>query len=184
MPTLNDPNGTACLVSGEGRLAINGVAQTPARHMNIEHGETFTVLVDVTSATTDDDFFYLKNNEDEDLVIYKIEGWCDDANQEIKVVLGATDAGTAAGDTLTPVAMNAGSGVVPDVTCTQDATDLAITGGSVATLLKFNTVALQLASWYFQGGIVIPKNKRLHMEAALAGLINLNIYFYFDHTGE
>ena len=182
MPTVNDPNGQPGTISSEGRMAIDGVAESPARHINIRHGKTFSVLVDVTTATTDDDFFYLKNNEDDDLVIYKIEGWCDDANQEVKVLLGATDAGTDGGDALTPVALNAGSGIVPDVTCTQDATDLAITGGSVVTLLKFNTVALQLGSWYFQGGLVLPQNKRLHMEASLDGLINLNIYFYFNHV--
>jgi len=184
MPTINDANGQPATISSEGRLAIDGVAQSPALHNNARHGDTFSILVDVTTASTDDDFFYLLNNEDEDIIIYRIEGWCDDASQEIKILLGASDAGTAAGDTLTPVAMNAGSGVVPDITCTQDATDLAITGGSAISLLKFNAVALQPGMWNYSEGIVLPKNKRLHMEAALAGLINLNIYFYFDHTTE
>jgi len=134
--------------------------------------------VDVTTSSTSDDFFYLKNKGDDSISIYRIEGWCDDANQEIKILLGATDAGTDAGDDLTSVALNAGSGNVPDIDCTQDATDLAITGGSAVTLLKFPTTALEYQKWSFSEGIVIPKNKRLHMEAALAGLINLNIYFF------
>ena len=137
------------------------------------------MLVDITSATTDDDFFYLKNNNEDELVITRIEGWCADANQEIKVLLGATDAGTNAGDALTPGNMNSGSGQVADVDCTQDATDLAITGGTVVSLLKFPTTALERAEFLFPEGMVLQKNQRLHMEAALAGLINLNIYFYF-----
>ncbi len=178
MPTLNDPNGTPANVDSEGRLETYSVIQAESLHGN-KDGDTYSVLVDVTSATTDDDFFYLKNNEDVNLIIYHIEGWCDDANQEIKVLIGATDAGTDAGDALTPVNMNTGSGGEADVDCTQDATDLAITGGSAVTLLKFPTTALELAKWDFPSGIIVPKNKRLHMEASLAGLINLNIFFYF-----
>jgi len=179
MPTMNGPSGTPVIVNSEGKLQAACVTRPSMLHVNKDHGSCFSVLVDVTSGTTDDDFFYLKNNEDDDLQIFKIEGWCDDANQEIKVLLGATDAGTDAGDALTPVAMNAGSGEVPDIDCTQDATDLAITGGNVVTLLKFPTTALELATFEFKSQIIIPKNQRLHMEAALAGLINLNIYFFF-----
>ena len=179
MPTINDANGTPAKVTDAGKLKVYGVVESEELHENEDNGTSFSVLVDVTSATTDDDFFYLKNNSDDDLIIYKIEGWCDDANQEIKVLIGATDAGTDAGDALTPRALNAGSGEVANVDCTQDATDLAITGGNAVTLLKFPTTALELASWDFSSGIILPKNTRLHMEAALAGLINLNIFFYF-----
>ena len=179
MPTVNDANGEPLLINSEGRALTYAITEPESGHVNEDHGKCFSVLVDVTTATTDDDFFYLKNNETEQLVIYRIEGWCDDASQEIKILLGATDAGTAAGDALTPVALNAGSGEVPAIDCTQDATDLAITGGSAVDLLKFSTVALTKDKWDYPSGIILPKNYRLHMEAALAGLINLNIFFYF-----
>jgi len=179
MPTLNDPSGTPALINSEGKLNTVSVTSCDAHHTNEHEGECYSVLVDVITATTDDDFFYLKNNDDKYLVLFRIEGWCDDANQEIKVLTGATDAGTDAGDALTPVNMNTGSGNVADIDCTQDATDLAITGGSVVTLLKFPTTALERDSWTFPEGIIVPKNQRLHMEAALDGLINLNLFFYF-----
>lgn len=179
MPTLNDPNGRAAKVDEEGKLTTHSIVEEEALHVNVDEKETYVVLVDVTSASTADDFFYLKNTDDKDLVIYRIEGWCDDAEQEISVLIGATDAGTDAGDALVPVNMNAGSGNTADCDCTQDATDLAITGGRTIALLKFPATVLELASWDFQSGIILPKNQRCHMEAALAGLINLTIYFYY-----
>jgi len=171
-------SGNIADVNDDLELLVKALSQNPIERAN-ENGNAYSVLVDVTSATTDDDFFYLKNKDDRDLVVYKIEGWVDDANQEIKILLGATDAGTDAGDALTPVNMNTGSGNDADVDCTQDATDLAVTGGSVVELLKFSTTALELAKWDFPAGLILTKNNRMHMEAALAGLINLNIFFYF-----
>ncbi len=179
MPVINDPDGQAAKVTEEGQLNTRAIIDVEALHVNRDEKQAFSVLVDVTSATTDDDFFYLKNNDERDLIIHRIEGWCDDANQEIKIIIGATDAGTDAGDALTPVNMNTGSGEVANVDVTQDATDLAITGGNTVSLLKLPTTALQLETFEFSEGIVLPKNSRLHMEASLAGLINLNIYFYF-----
>ena len=175
---ITNKDGVSADVNEDAQLLVRSVRETEESFAN-KNGNSYSVLVDVTSATTDDDFFYLKNKDDMDLVVYHIEGWCDDANQEIKVLIGATDAGTDAGDALTPVNMNTGSGNLADIDCTQDATDLAITGGSTVTLLKFPVTALELASWDFSSGIIVPKNRRLHMEAALAGLINLNIFFYF-----
>ena len=179
MPVNKDPDGTAQHVNKEHRALTFSITEDEALHVNDDEGEAYSVLVDITPATTDDDFFYLKNKSIKDLVIYEIEGWCADANQEIKILIGATDAGTNAGDTLTPINMRSISGGSADVDCAQDATDLAISGGNVVSLLKFPTTALELATFTFSAGIIITQNQRLHMEAALAGLINLNIYFYF-----
>jgi len=142
-------------------------------------GDAYCALGDVTSATTDDDFFYLKNNDARDLVIYKIQGWCDDAEQEISIYLGGTDAGTDAGDAVTPGNLNASSGNAANVDCTTDATDLAITGGHVVDLLKFHNTVLTLGSWDYPSGLILPTGSRMHAQAALAGLINFNVFFYF-----
>ena len=180
MPTVNDPDGPAQRVNAEGRALTYSVVEGEGLHVNEDEAEAYTVMVDVTTASTDDDFFYLKNTSSKELIVSKIEGWCDDANQEISVYLGATDAGTDAGDALTPANLNAGSGNAADVDCTQDATDLAISGGRVVRLLKFPPVALTREEFDFEStGLIITKNQRLHMQAALAGLINLNITFYF-----
>ena len=183
MPMLTGPDAKPAEVNSEGQLATRSIIEELAFHANHDWESLYTVLVDVTTASTDDDFFYIKNTDVRDIVIYKISGWCDDANQEIKVLIGGTDAGTNDGDALTPVNLNAGAiSKAADVDCTQDATDLAITGGSVCRLLKFPTTALELAEFDFVSGIIIPKNQRLHLEAAIAGLINLNITFFFNEV--
>ena len=180
MPTVNDPNGNPMHVTDDGRAKTYSIIETEGLHVNEDEAGAYTVMVDVTTDGTTNDFFYLQNTASADLIITKIEGWCDDENQEISIFLGGTDAGTAAGDMLVPANLNAGSGNSADVVCTQDATDLAITGGRVVRLLKMPVTALELVTFNFQDtGLIIPKNQRLHLEAALAGLINLNITFYF-----
>ena len=144
-----------------------------------QSGNAYSALVDVTVATTDDDFFYLKNNDSRPLIIYKIEGWCDDAEQEISVILGASDDGTGAGDAIVPANLNSAYGAAASVDCASDATDLAITGGIAVDLLKFHNTALTLGSWDYPGGLILGPGGRLHMEAALAGLVNLTVFFYF-----
>ncbi len=179
MPTVNDADGQPAVVDSDGRLAVRAVRETEAKHINLAEQEAYSVLVDVTTAGANEDFFYLKNNDDKAVVIYRIEGWCDDISQEISVLIGGTSAGQDAGDALIPVNMNAGSGQVANVDCTQDATDLVIPGGSAVTLLKFPVTPYEREVFYFEAGIILTKNKRLHMQALLAGLINLNIYMYF-----
>ena len=142
-------------------------------------GDAYVVLSDITSAATTNDYFYLMNNDTRDLVVYEIEGWFDDAKQEISIYIGAMDDGTGNGDTLTPVNMNTGSGNAANVECTQDATELAITGGSVAGLLKFSETALLYRKFSFPAGIIVAPGTRFHLECLLNGLCNTNVYFYF-----
>lgn len=179
MATINDANGTPAKVNSKGKLKVYAVTEPEGLHINEDDGEAYTVMIDVTTSSTDDDFFYLQNTNDVPLIVTKIEGWCANANQEIQVAIGGTSDGTGAGDTLTPANMNAGSGNTADVICTQDATDLAIPGGRTVRLLKFPTTALEREDFHFPEGVILPKNQRLHMQAALAGLININVSFYY-----
>ena len=179
MGTINDANGTPAKVNSSGRLKVYSVVEPEELHICEDYGRAFSISIDCTTGTADDDFFYLKNNDDDDLIITKIEGWCA-ANQEIQVVLGATGPGQfASGDDIAPVAANVGSGQVADVDCASDETDLAIPGGSVYRLLKFSPTALTREDFHFPEGIILPKNTRLHLQAAGASLINLNMFFYF-----
>ncbi len=163
-------------VNSDNELAVS--AQSQALRANLK-GDSYSALCDVTSASTDDDFFYLMNTSARNLIIYKIQCWCDDAKQEISVLIGATDAGTAAGDTITPGNLNQSKSNVADVTCTSDATDLAITGGTAIDLLMNHTTAEIMTSFDFPAGIILGPNGRMHCQAALAGLINMNVFFYF-----
>ena len=171
------PGGVTAETTDSGQLMVD--AKTSALYAN-RKGNAYSILVDVTSPTTDDDFFYLKNNDARTLVIHKIEGWCDDSEQEISVLIGASDAGTDAGDAIVPGNLNSTYGNTAMVDCTSYATDLAITGGRAVDLLKFHNTALSLGSWDYPGGIILGTGGRLHMNAKLDGLINLTVFFYFD----
>ena len=168
--------GEAVDVNSNSQMLVD--AMTAALFANSK-GNAYSALVDVTSATTDDDFFYMKNNDARPLVIYKIQGWCDDAEQEISILIGASDDGTGAGDAIVPGNLNQGFSNSADVDCFEDATDLAITGGTAIDLLKFHNTVLTLGSWDYPSGIILSSGGRIHMAAALAGLINLNVFFYF-----
>ncbi len=162
-------------VNASNELAVSTAAEALVANVA---GRAYSALVDVTAATTDDDFFYLRNNDARDLVVYKIEGWCDDAEQEISILLGATDDGTGNGDVITPRSLNTDAAAAL-VDCFEDATDLAITGGNGVDLLKFHNTVLTLGTWDYPSGIILKSGGRMHMEVALAGLINLNVFFYF-----
>ena len=174
----------AMIVGASGRTAQvteNNQLMVDTRHeaaFAAQNGLAFSALVDATSATTDDDFFGLKNNDTKDLVIYKIVGWFDDASQEITISLGATDAGTDLGDVITPGNLRVGGGPA-NVDCVSDETDLAYTGGVAVDLLKGHTTLLIESVWEYPSGLILPSGTRMHAAAALAGLINLNVFFYF-----
>ena len=174
---IKDSDGiNAAKVNNKHELYISTGAEALKANLR---GDAYSALGDVTSGATTDDFFYLKNNDPRDLVIYKIQGWSDDANQEISILIGATDAGQDAGDAVTPGNLNAGSSNAANVDCTTDATDLVITGGRIVDTLKFHNTVLTLGSWDYPAGIILRSGSRMHAEAALAGLLNFNVFFYF-----
>lgn len=162
----------------KGAVAVS--TATEALKANLK-GNCYSVLCDITSAVAAKDFFFLRNADPRDLVIFKIEGWADDASQEVTVELNATDDGQAiaAGDAITPINMNSAFANVADVVCAEDATDLAVTGGVTAALLAFHSTALQLTTFDFPAGIVLAQGRRLHCNCSIDGLINMNVFFYF-----
>jgi hypothetical protein len=180
MPTVNDANGMPVKITDEGSMKCYSVIESEGLHVNEDEEEAYTVQIDVTPATTDDDFFYLRNTDARELVLSKISGWAADANQIISVYIGGTSAGTDAGDALIPANLNAGSANTADCDCTQDVTDLAIPGGRVVRYLKFSPTALTVSEFNFEStGLILPKNQRLHLQAAIAGNIRLQITFYY-----
>ena len=58
---IHGPNGTAVVVNTAGKMEVCSITKVHSLHTNVDHGEMYSVLVDVTTASTDDDFFYLKN---------------------------------------------------------------------------------------------------------------------------
>jgi len=168
---------------GKAKIEKNAVAvstATEALKANLK-GNCYSALCDVTSAVAAKDFFFLRNADERDLVIFKIEGWADDASQEVTIELNATDDGQAivAGDVIIPINMNSAFDNAAAVVCASDATDLAVTGGDTAAILAFDAVALQHRAFDFPAGIILSTGRRLHCNCSIDGLINMNVYFYF-----
>ncbi len=172
--TISGASGKVTDVTQNNQLLVDTRAEAAFACQN---GNAYSALADVTVASTDDDFFHLTNNDTRDLVIYKIQGWADDASQEITIELGG-GSDTGNGDVITPGNLRAGGGAA-SVTCVEDATDLAVVGGTAVDLLKLHATVLLLSTYDYPSGLVLPSSTSMHANAALAGLINLNVFFYF-----
>jgi hypothetical protein len=61
--TIRDGKGGGILagVNSEHRLLVSSVSRSKEHHANIEHGEAFTMLVNLTPTGAGDCFFYFKN---------------------------------------------------------------------------------------------------------------------------
>lgn len=174
--------------TGSGRIAavigneLQVTTEAAALKANLR-GDAYTVVVDnIDPSGAGHDWFYMKNNDYRNLIIYKIEGWCVDANEEWNVLLGAT-AGTTAeadGDVELQVNNNSGFTNTADVLCISDTANLAVTDGSIVTTLKFHATTLLFETFLFPSGIILAPGTRLHMEAAVGDVVDMHLYFYME----
>lgn len=172
--------------TGSGVLAsvvnneLNVTTESEALKANMR-GDAYTVVVDdVDPGGGAEDWFFMRNSDTRDLIIYKIEGWCVDVDEEWNVLVGATDDGLAvsAGDVELQVNNNSGFANTADVYCASDDTDLAVTGGTLLTTLKFHHTTLLFETFNFPSGIILAPNTRLHMEAKVGDVVDMHLYFY------
>jgi len=162
----------------------NTILQVSTTHEALRanrNGDAYCAVANnVDPASADDDWFYLKNKDRRDLVVYKIEAWATDTNQDITIYIGGTDDGQAPKDVVVPVNMNAGSGKIADADCCTDETDLAVSGGVVVYKMKLGATAESLGTFNFPGGLVLTTNNRLWLQNGTNhDVVNANVYFYF-----
>lgn len=178
---IEDGGGTSDLVAVV-HNELNVTTESEAMKANVR-GDAYTVIVDdIDPGGGGQDWFYMKNNDTRNVVIYKIEGWCVDVNEEWNVLVGAT-AGTTAeadGDVEIQVNNNSGFANTADVLCISDDTNLAVTGGTILTTLKFHATTLLFETFNFPSGIILAPGTRLHMEAKVGGVVDMHLYFYME----
>ena len=170
---IQDPStGQAASVSSEGKLESVAVCRDYQEHVNKDEGDSYSILIDATTAAVDDQFFYLKNNGNDDLHITSVKGFVS-ADTEIKVLTGVT--GTATGPaTIVPVNRNGGSGNTLDATV-QEGADLQLTGGSAVDLFEMLAASTSLFKLSWASHIILPKNSTLVFESSAASTINLTV---------
>lgn len=166
---IKDGRGTseAAQVTEEGCLCAKAITLPMAQHINIEHQEAYSIIIDKTPTAAGDCFLYLRN--DSDLNMYVTSGKISAATDEtVRVKL--KDVGTPVGGTANvPVNRNAGSGKLADVTC-QDGVDITgLSGGEIVEQVDVDG-AVGSVKYEWESTFIIPKNQTLTMYAVTGGI--------------
>lgn len=149
-------------------------------HINQDHGEFYSIVLDQAPTAGDDCILYVKNNNDKDMLISSIAIF---ASGAVEVYMKLQDSGTRnAVAALTPVNRNAGSGNAADCTCEQGA-DL---DGGAATLgggTEVERIAVEANKQTLKvdwcSAIIIPKNQTMTLWASAIVTVNATIGIYF-----
>ena len=182
---IEDGKGTGykAKVNNENCLCAEAIAVPFELHVNHDHGDFYSIVLNQVPTAGDDCILYLKNDDDKDLLISSITLF---ASGAVEVYAKLGDTGTRNGAAaLTPVNRNAGSGNAADCTCEQGA-DL---DGGAATLaggaeveriaVEANKQSLKIC-WC--SGIIIPKNQTMTLWASAIVTVNATIGVAF-HDG-
>jgi len=159
----------------DNKLRTYSVVELEQHHVNEDSGESYSILIDATTAAVDDQFFHIKNTGTDEIHITSIKGFVS-ADTEIKVLIGVTGTATAATDIL-PVNRNAGSGKTL-VATVEEGADLQMTGGSVVDLFRLDSAAVSIDKITWGSTLILPKNGTLALESSAAAIMNLTVSCY------
>ena len=168
-------------VNEENCLCAKAINVPVEHHVNQDHGEFYSIVLDQAPAAGDDCILYLMNDDDKDLLLSSVAIF---ASGAVEVYMKISDSGTRNGaGALTPVNRNAGSGNEADCTCEQGA-DL---DGGAATLgggTEIDRIAVEANKQTLKiewcSAIIIPKNQTMTLWASAIVTVNaiMGIYFY------
>lgn len=159
-------------VDSENHLRVNAVAQSLLRHINLDHGEAYSMVFEDASAAAgaDDSLLYILNLSDKNLIISRISWYSDTANEwtfKVGVAATATTGGNITA--VTPVNLNVASALSAEGTfLTDDGDTMILTGGS-----EIAKVYLAVSTQYtldFVPEIVLAKNDAFGMFKLTAGV--------------
>ncbi len=183
MPEVNDPKGYPQQVTKGGKARTYGIVESEERHAG-EHGNAYCAVVEADPNGTDKDFFYLKNNDSNDLIIYKIRISTGTLDIDVDIKLGVTGTPTS-GTPVVPANIRSGDGGVADVTCEYRDEDLALTGGTVVDTLYIDKDFVGEQEFDYPAGIVLPKNQALVFNCVAVDPtadINFSVFFFFNEV--
>ena len=170
-------------VNEENCLCAESIAVPFELHVNHDHGDFYSIVLDQAPAAGDDCILYLLNDDDKDMMISSITIF---ASGAVEVYAKLGDSGTRNGAAvLTPVNRNAGSGNAAECTCEQGA-DLDGGGATLAGGNEVERIAVEANKQSLKicwcSGIIIPKNQALTLWASAVVTVNATIGVAF-HNG-
>lgn len=133
MMLIEDGRGTGhkAQVTSEGFLSTESVGIPFAFHINHDHQEAYSIILEKTPVAAGDCFFYIKNNSEDDMIGVDIT-LAVDTNPEIIELWGGL-VGTPIGGTVnTPINLNLGSAKKADVICYEGTDITGLLGGGKA----------------------------------------------------
>ena len=157
MPMIEDGTGKGYKVKidDENMAHVLSTEAHLCHHINLAHGEAYSVVVSKTPTGAADCFLYLKNTDDDDLIISSVLLYAA-TDESVQIKLG--DSGTTSGGTANvPTNRNAGSGNSADCTC-EDGVDITgLSGGSVVDEISIDG-ATGSHKTVWRSDILLPKN--------------------------
>ena len=170
MMIIEDGHGTGykAQVSNEGCLCTKSIAIPFAFHVNHEHQEAYSIIVEKTPTAAGDCFFYIKNNSESDMIGVDIT-LAVDINPEVIELWGGVQ-GTPTGTTVnTPINLNLASGKKADVTCYDGVDITGLVGGGKAFEFRMepdkSSVVYKTDTY-----VIMPKNATFALFAKNGGI--------------
>ena len=134
------------------------------------------------------DFFYLKNTAGKNLKVHKITLYqvnAAAAAQEISITTGVTGTPTS-GTAVIPINLYTG-GKAADVTCEQRDGDMALTGGNIIDIIRYETSVTESTGQEivrdYPGPITLPPDTALVFNNSVDPTttdIDMSVHFYFE----
>ena len=178
-------SGRSAKVTEENKLAVDATTLTEITHVNIDHGDAYTVFLESTPTYEDPSsetgelcVFYLKNLSDHNLIISQIGVWSE-SNRYIEPTVNP-DGSPVDTLVLTPTNMNLASG---NTASGDFYTGNSINGVSGGTRISRFRIPANNATNFssLDSRIVIPKNNIFAIyvsEPDVAIEVTLNFYYH------
>ena len=161
-------SGIKAKVGKEGCLCTKAVAIPFAYHINQEHQEAYSIVIEKTPTAAGDCFFYIKNNSESSMIGINVSLAVDTTKEVVRMMGGVV--GTPAGTTDNiPVNLNGASGKSADVDSYDGVDITGLSGG--ANMFEF-VVAPDESSKTFKTDtyVILPKNGTMALYAVTGGI--------------
>lgn len=173
---VRDPvTGTGVEVTSEGCLCAKSIVIPLSSHVNADHEECYSIVVDQAIAGAAH-LFYMKNNSDIPLRVTRMRGFVS-ADVELYVLRAVTGTATSP-STLTPVNRNFGSGKTADGTFQKGAA-LALTGGTEIDRWSVDFSQYPCFDIIWRSELILPKNQTLVVAGSGAATINMIVSMHY-----